>query len=98
MNFSKITIHDPFIFCGSNYSVEVSQTGIIIKDGAGSTEIPYNNILKLKYIPLPTPNIFLQFRIDGESRSYTLSNGNFNFKRIKCLYKEFVMKKSLYNE
>lgn len=98
MNFSEITIHDPFIFCGSNYSVEVLKTGIIIKDDMSLSEIPYKNILALKYIPFLSPHIILCFRINGESSFYTISSSNFEFKRIKCLYNEIALNKSFYNK
>lgn len=98
MNFSKITIYDPFIFCGSNYSVEVLKTGIIIKDDMSLLEIPYKNILTLKYIPFLTPHIILRFRINGESSCYTICSSNTKIKRIKCLYNEIVLKKSVYDK
>ncbi|MGN1160833.1 MAG: hypothetical protein ACI4SX_01170 [Candidatus Fimenecus sp.] len=97
MDFSEITIHDPFIFCGSNYSVEVLKTGVVIKNDMSLSEIPYKNILALKYIPFLSPHIILRFSINGESNSYTISSGNFKFKRIKCLYKEIIFKKSIYD-
>lgn len=98
MNFSKITIYDPFIFCGSNYSIEVLKTGIIIKGDINLSEIPYMNILTLKYIPFLTPHIILRFRINGESSCYVIYSSNIKFKRIKCLYNEIVSKKNFYDK
>lgn len=98
MNYSKITIYDPFIICGYNYSVEVSETDIIIKDDISLLEIPYKNILTLKYIPYLIPFIILRFRINGENTCYTIFSSNTKIKRIKCLYNEIVSKKSFYDK
>ena len=98
MNFSNISIYDPFIACGSKYSIEVLKTGIIIKDDTSLLEIPYKNIITIKYIPLLTPNIILRFRINGENFCYTICSSNIKFKRIKCLYNEIVSKKSFYDK
>lgn len=94
MNFSEITIYDPFIICGSNYSVEVLKTGIIIKDDISLLEIPYKSIVTLKYIPFLIPRIILRFRINGESSCYTICSSNTKIKRIKCLYNEIVSKRN----
>lgn len=94
MIYSKLTLYDPFIYCGSHYSIEVLKTGIVINDGCGESEtIPYKNIFTLKYIPFLSPHIILSFTLNGERWFYTVCSSTPAFKRIKCLYNEMAENK-----